>query len=113
MAIPYTSSFDETLAFSDTCFQIHLTPNVAQTFTVPGTGDQKFNLLFGLSSNAVLFVGYNVAATIPAANTVTNNQDVEFITPDRKRCVIGGDVISLISPDANTYVGVSIRRIPN
>lgn len=113
MAIKYTSSFDQTIPFSDTDEQMHLTTGVEQNFTVPGNRDQKFSLLFGLSSNTNLFVGYNVTAVVPAANTVTNTQGIEFITPDSKRYAIGGDVISLISPDANAYVGVSIRSIPN
>ena len=111
MAIRYTSSYDETIAFSDTDAQIHLTANIEQTYTVPGDKTQKFTLLFGLSSNANLFVGYNVTATVPGANTVTTTQGIEFITPDRKRYAVGGDVIHLISPDANTYVGISVRSI--
>lgn len=113
MAIKYTSSYDQTIAFSDTCRQFTLTANNAISFTVPGNANQKFNLLFGLASDINLFVGYNVAAAIPAPNTMTTTQGIEFITPDSKRYVKGGDVISLISPDATAYVGVSIRSIPN
>ena len=113
MAIRYSSSFDLTRPFSDTDFQIHLTANTLVTVTIPGTSSQKFTILFGTSSNTNLFVGYNVAATIRAANTATNTQGIEFICPDDARYVIGGDTISLISPDANAYVGISIRSIPN
>ncbi len=113
MAIRYTSSYDQTIAFSDTDEQFHLTANVEQHFTVPGNSDQKFNLLFGLSSNANIFIGYNVTATIPAADSATTTQGIEFITPDSKRYVIGGDVISIITPDTVAYLGISIRSIPN
>ena len=113
MAIRYTSSFDETIAFSDTDAQIHLTAGVAQTYTVPGTSSQKFNLLFGLASTTNLFVGYNIGAVVGTANTVTTTQGIEFITPDSKRYAIGGDVLSLITPDTAAYVGISVRSIPN
>ena len=113
MAIRYTSSFDETIAFSDTDAQFALAANIAQSWTVPGTSSQKFNLLFGMSSNANVFVGYNVTAAVPGAGTHTTTHGLEFMTPDSKRYAIGGDVISLISPDTVTYVGISVRSIPN
>ena len=75
--------------------------------------EQKFSLLFGMSSNANVFVGYNVAATIPVANSVGVTQGIEYITPDSKRYAIGGDVLSFISPDATAWVGVSVRSIPS
>jgi hypothetical protein len=113
MALPYTSSFDETIKISDTCFQLHITTGVVTTITVPGTSNQKFNLLFGLSSNANVFVGQNATPAIPATDTATNDENVEFVTPDMKRFAIGGDEFSFISPDADAYIGVSIRQIPN
>ena len=113
MAIRYTSSFNETIPFSDVCAQIHLTTDTAETWTVPGTSDQKFVLTFGLPSTANVFVGYNVTATYPSANTVTTTGKIEFITPDMQRYAIGGDVLSLKSPDADAYIGISVRSIPN
>ncbi len=111
MAIKYTSSFDETISFSDTDAQIGLTAGLEQTYTIPGTSKQKFNVLFGMSSNANVFVGYNVTATVPAANSVETTQGIEFMTPDSKRYVIGGDVLHFITPDATAWVGVSVRGI--
>lgn len=113
MAIRYRSSYDQTIPFSDTDKQIHLVANTELNFVVPGDSSQKFNLLFGLPSDGNLFVGYNVTATIPAAGTITSTQGIEFITPDSKRYVIGGETISLITPDADLYLGISIRSIPN
>lgn len=113
MAIRYGSSFDGTLPFSDTTVRFSMTANVAQTFTVPGDSTQKYVLTFGLSSNANLFVGYNVTATTPAANTSSSTQGIEFIPPDSQRFAIGGDVLSLTSPDATAYVGISIRSVAN
>lgn len=111
MSIRYTSSFDQTIAFSDTDAQFTLTANAAQSYTVPGAATQKVNMLFGMSSNANVFVGYNVAATVPGAGTHTTTQGIEFMTPDSKRYAVGGDVISLITPDATAYVGISVRGI--
>lgn len=113
MAIRYTSSFDKTIPFSDTDNQLHLVANTAVDITLPGDKTHKYTVLFGLSSNSNLFVGYNVTATIPAAGTSTDTSGIEFITPDSQRYAIGGDVLSFISPDADTYVGISLRSIPN
>lgn len=113
MALRYTSSFDQTIGFSDTCAQIGLTTGVTETYTVPGNSDQKFVLTFGVSSNANVFVGYNVTATSPGANTVTTNPFVEFIVPGMQRYSIGGAELSFISPDATDYVGISVRQIPS
>lgn len=113
MAIRYTSSFDETIAFSDTDVQFALATNTEQSWTVPGASNQKFILLFGMSSNANVFVGYNVTATVPNPGTQTTTQGIEFMTPDSKRYVIGGDVISLKTPDTAAWVGISVRSITN
>ena len=113
MAIPYSSSYDETIPFSDTTFRLVLTVGVVQTVTIPGTKSQKFSLLFGLSSNANVYVGYNATPSVPAANTTISDSNVEFITPDSKRYAIGGDVISFVSADATANIGMSVRQIPN
>ncbi len=111
MAIPYTSSYDKTIAFSDECAQIALATNVAQTYTVPGTGAQKYSCLISLNSNANVFCCQNDTATVPPAGTNTTTKRLEF--RPFKRYVIGGDVLSFITPDAVAYVGVSLRAIPN
>jgi len=113
MALRYTSSFDKTLGYTETEAQISLTAGVAQSYTLPGDGTLKYILTFGTSSNANVFMGYNVVPAVPAANTVTQVARVEFMTPDCQRYAIGGDVISFITPDATAYVGVSVRSIPN
>ncbi len=112
MAIRYTSSFDA-IPFSDTDAQFHLTANTAETVTIPGDATMKFILTFGYSTSLNLFVGYNVSAVVPAANTVTTTSGIEFIVPGEQRYAIGGDVLSLITPDANLYGGISIRSIPS
>lgn len=113
MAIPYSSSYDETIPFSDTTFRLALTVGIAQTVTIPGTSDQKFNVLFGCSSNANNFVGYNTTATVPPGGTTVAGQGVEFIIPGDKRYVKGGDTLSVVTGDATSFLGISVRKIPN
>lgn len=113
MATSDVSSYDKTIPFSDTTFRLALTVGAVQTVTIPGTRAQKFSLLFGLPSDAVIFVGYNATPTVPLANTTVSDSNVEFITPDSKRYAIGGDVISFITADATAFIGMSVRQIPN
>ena len=112
MAIPYTSSYDETIAFSDVCVQMSLATNTAQTYTLPGTSTQNYTVLFGFPTSTNLFVGKNSTATVPAGGTQTTSQYVEFITPGEKRYCVGGDVLSFITPDSSARVGISVRAIP-
>ena len=111
MAAPFHQSFGLAINFSDTCEQIALATGVAQSYTVPGTGNQKFRLEFSYISTSNVWVGYNVTAATPAAGTKTALTALEF-RPD-VRYAIGGDVISLITPDAAAYVGISVLGIPN
>lgn len=113
MAIRYTSSYDQTISFSDTDVIFSLTVGIVQTYTVPGTASDKFSLLFGLSSNARILIGYNATPVAPAANNKSTTQGVEFITPDSKRYAIGGDIISVLCVDATGTLGISLRSIPN
>lgn len=111
MALQYTSSFDKTIGFTDVEAQFALTTGTTLAWTVPGDQSQRYVLTFGTSSNSNIFMGYNVTPAIPAANTVTEDARVEFITPDCQRYARGGDVITFITPDATAYLGVSVRSI--
>lgn len=111
MAIPYICSYDGTLPFSDTVRQVALATNTAQSITVPGTGAQKYQAIFSYVQNANVWVGKNSTAVTPPPGTTTTTQYVEF-RPD-KRFVIGGDVLSIVTPDASGYVGVEFRAIPS
>lgn len=111
MAIPYVSSYDVTRPFSDTDVQLHLTAGNEQTYTIPGTGDKKYTVLFEYNSNGNVFVGKNTTAAAPLANAQTELQYVEY--KPECRYVIGGDVLSFYTPDAVSYMGFSIRAIPN
>lgn len=113
MATPYHSNFDGTKPFSDTCAQVNLAANVQQTYTVPGTNDQKYRAVFAFAANSNVFVGLNVTATSPGPglNTMTGNLEFRPIEP---KYVKGGDAINLVSPDAaGAYVGISLLSLPS
>ena len=109
MAIQYNSNYDETLPFSDVCFQVALAANTDDTITVPGTATTQYQALFSYTSTSNVFVRKNAVAGVPAGGTIEEEQYNEF-RPE-KRYVRGGDVIHLITPDASAYVGVSLRQL--
>ncbi len=113
MALPYTSSFDQTIGFTETSYPFQLATGVVTTITLPGNKIQKYVLTFGCSSNAQIFVGFNVTPALPTASTAPLTARVEFIVPGEQRYGSGGDVISLITPDTIQYGSVSVRSIPS
>jgi hypothetical protein len=110
MAILYNSNYDETLPFSDVCFQVGLSTGVEQTITVPGPSTTNYQALFSYNCTSNVYVRKNGIPTSPAGGTVGEEQYNEF--KPKKRYVRGGDVIHLISPDSGTtYAGVSLRQL--
>lgn len=109
MAIPYNSNYDETIPFSDVCFQVALAATVEQTITVPGDPTTYYQALFSYTSTSNIFVRNNGAATTPPGGTTGTQQYNDF--RPLKRYVKGGDVLHLITPDATGYVGVSLRQL--
>lgn len=111
MSTLYSSKYDETIQFTDISVRMHLTANNIQTFTVPGNPVQKFQALFSYISTSNVYVGYNTVPTIPAGNTQQSTNFIEF-RPE-KRYVQTGDVIQLVSPDADAHVGITFRLLPD
>ncbi len=109
MAIAYNSNYDGTLPFSDTCSQINCGSNVEQTVTIPGTTTTQYQALFAYTQASNVFVRLNGVPTIPSSGTVGSQQYGEF-RPE-KRYVKGGDVLHFITPDANAYIGLSLRQL--
>lgn len=106
--MPYHSSFDETIAFSDTDCQLVLTTvGGVQTYTIPGKVGQKNKVSFSYNSTANVYVGLNVTPSIPTSNTHTSVAFVEYRPIER--FASGGDVLSFITPDATVYMGISVR----
>ena len=112
MATQYSSSFDQTLGFTETCAQINPAANVAVTYTLPGTNVNKYVLTFGCGSNVAIFVGYNQTPVLPVHATTTASQ-VEMVVPGMQRFAIGGDVLSFLTADSSDYLSISVRSITN
>ncbi len=108
----YASNFDGTRPFSDMAAQITLVTTTEQTYTVPGTSDQKYRAKFEFAANANVYVGLNVASASPAAGTNTTTANLEF-RPSEPKYVKGGDVIHFSTPDtAGASAGISLLAIP-
>lgn len=110
MTTNYLDNFDHMKPFSDTCCQIALATNVAQTYTIPGDKSQKYRMQLSYVSDSNVYVGYNVTAATPPAGTNTTTGNLEF-RPDVK-IVKGTDVISCVTPDASAQVGIALLAIP-
>jgi len=107
----YNCNFDGTKPFSDVCVQFNLAANGEQTFTVPGTNEEKFRAKFEFAANSNVFVGLNVTAATPAPASSTTTANLEF-RPSEPKYVKGGDVIHLISPDVGgAKVGISLLSV--
>jgi len=112
MAVSIHNNYLDTTNFSDTTTRIALTSGNTLTYTVPGLATSNMQVIFTLTDDATLFVGYNKTATVPAPNTVTSDQFIELMKNGFKRFVRGGDVLSFVTPDPMTYVGISLRALP-
>lgn len=109
MTIAYNSNYEGTTTFSDTCAQVHCLANVAETFTVPGSSTAKYQALFEYISTSNVFIRLNSAPAVPVGGAVGAEPYSEF--RPKKRYVKGGDVLHFITPDANAYVGLSLRQL--
>jgi hypothetical protein len=115
MAIAYNSNFDLTIPFSDVCAQIALVQNTDITYVVPGPPTTKYAARFSMTSITTVFIRLNGVPTIPAPNTVNQEQynEMRAGADNTQRYVNGGDVIHFITPTAAAvYVGVSLRQLP-
>lgn len=109
MTIIYNANYIETMPFSDTCVQVNCGSNVEETFTVPGDAEDQYQAYFEYASNSNVFVCKNATPTMPLIGNVGTQQYNEF--KPKKRYVKGGDVLHFITPDANAYIGVSLRKL--
>lgn len=110
MAIQYNENYNGTLPFSDVCVQFNLAATTAQTYTVPGTLTNNYQVYFSYASNSNVFVCKNGTATVPTSGTSSTVTYEEF--KPLKRYMRGAETLSLITPDtAGAYVGISLRAI--
>lgn len=114
MAIQYNSNFDLTIPFSDVCVQFRMAANTSQSYLVPGPATTKYAVRFSYINTANIFVRLNTAPTVPLAGTSATEQYNEFRpgADGSQRYVQGGDTIYFISPDALSYIGISLRQLP-
>lgn len=111
MSTQYNRNYGDTMIFSDNNSRFHLLANAELTYTVPGDSYRQYTALFSYASNSNVFVGYNTTAATPAAGTAATSGLIEY--KPHERYVKGGDVLHFISPDAVTYMGVSLRALPS
>lgn len=112
MAVKWYNNFNGTTNFSDVTARFHLTATTELTYTIPGEETQYYQAFFNYGSSAAnVYVGYNSTVTVPAANATETTGFVE--SKPELRIVKGGDVIHLITPDANVYMGLSLRSLPS
>lgn len=109
MTSQYNSNYNETMPFSDTATQVNCAANTEQTWTIPGTSTQHYQAYFAYTQSSNVFVRLNAAPTVPLSGTSGTQPYNEF--RPKKRYVKGGDVLHFITPDANAYIGVSLRQI--
>lgn len=111
MTTTYNSNFDGSKPFSDTCAQMQLGVGVEETYTVPGTSDQKYRAIFSFAENSNVYVGLNVTAASPSPASVTTTGNLEF-RPREPKYVKGGDIVHAVTPDSGgAYIGISLLAI--
>ncbi len=104
------------IQFTDTGYQTELAANVEQHFTVPSTTSLtninsltvvQYLAIFSFDPGASVWVANNVTATVPGgsfSSTVSQQNPAA-------RVVKAGDVLSFISNDDGTEVGVEFYAI--
>jgi len=109
MTIQYNSNYNETLPFSDICYQINCAAGVEETAVIHGSSTTLYQAYFEYTNTSNVFVRLNGTPSSPPAGSVTTQSYSEF--KPKKRYVKGGDVIHFITPDATAYIGVSLRQL--
>jgi hypothetical protein len=109
MAVPIYENYNGTTNFSDVAPRFAINAGNEVTYTVPGSATNKLQVLFSFNDDTTVYVGYNVTAAVPAANSVSAGRFIELLP--EKRFVKGGDVLSFVTPDPIAYVGLSFRAL--
>lgn len=93
------------IPFSNIKINTTLSENVEQNFIVPTTGDATYkNVLAVFSSvpGSSIWVAINKTATLPGASFASTDSELN----PAARYVSPGDVISVITSNSATYLGV-------
>lgn len=106
----FISQYDKTEPFSNQTAQFGLNANTALSYTVPGTDRITYHAKFKFGPAASVWVGFNITATTPTANTMTSNANIA-LNPTSKY-VRGGDVLSFKSISAVADAGIELFVLP-
>lgn len=106
----FQKNFNNTMPFSNTCYQLLLAASTEQHFTVPGTENQIYRAEFRCQTGAEVYVRLNGTAAIPGAGMQTALSNQELLPLIESRYVKGGDTLSFISA-ATPNVSVSLLQV--
>jgi hypothetical protein len=95
------------LKFSENLYSATLTQLVTQTLTIPGE-HAKWLAIFAYEDGATVWVADNATAAVPVGATIVAT------TSERNpiaREVKAGDVLSFITPDTTSDIGVALYAL--
>jgi hypothetical protein len=98
------------LPFSNVKRNTILSANVAQTLTVPVSADATYSnviAVFSFEPGASIWVANNETAAIPSGSFTTATSELN----PAARAVKGGDVLSFITADTTSAIGVTFYAI--
>lgn len=104
------------VVFSDQKYSTTLSTGVAQSLTIPSGMGMGANgiytkpvylAVFSFTPGANVFVANNLTAASPGGSFAASNAELN----PAARQVLGGDVLSFITPDTSAYVTVSLYVI--
>lgn len=106
----YNSAFERCFPFSDMAVSFGLLANDELTYTIPGDKTKQYRCEFAWPYNANVHVGFNVTATTPTLNAISQTPNLEL--RPLVRYVRGGDVLHFISSANVTDAGFSLLQVP-
>lgn len=111
MTTNYNESYSDTNPFSDIAPSVALAANTPLSYTVPGDNTKRYRADFNYNATANIYVANNSTAAVPGAGTISASS-VSTYRPHR-RYVIGGDVLSFVTPDTTATFGFDLLLLPN
>lgn len=114
MSTLYNTNYDLTMPWVDDSAQLYLAATTDETYTVPGTGMDKYSVRFAYTEASNVYVGLNAEATVPDSGTPVATQSYCEFRPGgdgTQRYVKGGDVLHFITPDTTAYVGIRLMKL--
>lgn len=107
---PFQPTANGALSFCDTAAQFGISAATNITYTVPGANSQKYIAIFSFPEASSVWVGVNISATLPVANTMTAVNGIE--RNPKYKIVKGTDVLNFNSTNAVADAGITLFSIP-